>query len=57
VTAGGAGGGATVGTPPIFAGGLEGIELVGPENGIIKGQLISEGNFGVFKSPKKQTFF
>ena len=22
-----------------------------------KGQLISEGNFGVFKSPKKQTFF
>ena len=21
-----------------------------------KGQLISEGNFGVFKSPKKQTF-
>ena len=21
----------------------------------IKGQLISEGNFGVFKSPKKQT--
>ena len=35
MTGGGAGGGATVGTPPIFAGGLEGIELVGPENDII----------------------
>ena len=23
----------------------------------LKGQLISEGNFGIFKSPKKWTFF
>ena len=24
---------------------------------LLKGQLISEGNFGVFKSPKRWTFF
>ena len=30
---------------------------MGLVNRVAKGQLISEGNFGVFKSPKNQDFF